>query len=105
MLSVFNNLDCILSSIAENKICTEIVGVQCHVNNAKSVVSGNLLHQRLGHPCRNAMKYILPHLSLNSSVTLPDFCDSCQHGKMHQFSYYFTNIKSLALLELIHTDF
>ena len=104
MISVISNSAFVLSNKAENKACTESVNSKSHVNITKSVVCGNLLHQRLGHPNKHALKNIIPHLSLKSSITLPDFCDACQYGKLHQLSFYSTGIKTSVPLELIHTD-
>ncbi|KAH9646728.1 retrovirus-related pol polyprotein from transposon RE1 [Citrus sinensis] len=104
MIFVISNSASVLSNKAENKACTESVNSKSHVNITKSVVCGNLLHQRLGHPNKHALKNIIPHLSLKSSITLPDFCDACQYGKLHQLSFYSTGIKTSVPLELIHTD-
>lgn len=80
------------------------VDAQCHVNTTQAIVSKNLLHKRLGHRSRHAMICLLPHISFNSSIALPDFCDGCQYEKMYQLSLCSTRIKSSTLLELIDTD-
>lgn len=100
MLSIFNNSTCNHSDSAENKACIP----QCHTNTVKSIMSANLFHQHFGHPSRHVLKCILSSLSLNCNVTMPDFCDACQYGKMHQLPFYSTGINTKAPLELIHTD-
>lgn len=62
MLSFLNNSTCISSTSTENKTCIQSVKAQCHVNSTQSTISGNLLHQRFGHPCKHTMKCILPHV-------------------------------------------
>ncbi|KAH9769651.1 retrovirus-related pol polyprotein from transposon RE1 [Citrus sinensis] len=66
--------------------------------------SANLLHQRFGHPSKHVLKCILSSLSLPCPTSIPDFCDACQYGKIHQFPFYSTGIKTKAPLELVHTD-
>ncbi|KAH9751748.1 retrovirus-related pol polyprotein from transposon RE1 [Citrus sinensis] len=100
MLSIFDSSTCNHSDSAENKTCIP----QCHTNTVKSIMSANLFHQRFGHPNKHVLKCILSTLSLNCPVTMPDFCDACQYGKMHQLPFYSTGIKTKAPLELIHTD-
>ena len=77
MFSILNNSDSGLSNKADNKTCTKCVDIMSHLNCTKSIICGNLLHQRLGHPNKHVLKNIVPHLSLKSSITLPDFCDAC----------------------------
>ena len=63
-----------------------------------------LLHNRLGHPNKHDMQIILktqPSHVVNHSFS---FCDAYQYGKLHQFHFPVTEIKTRALLELIHTD-
>lgn len=79
------------------------VDAQCHVNTIQAIVSRNLLHKRLGHRSRHAMKCLLPYLSFNSSIALPDFCDGCQYEKMYQLSFCSIRIKSSTPLKLIDT--
>lgn len=80
------------------------VDAQCHVNTTQAIVSRNLLHKILGHRSRHPMKCLLPHLSFNSSIALPDFCDGCQYEKMYQLSFCSTRIKRSTHVELIDTD-
>lgn len=82
MLSIFNNSARTHDSTTEHNTCNKFIDNQCHVIS-QLIVSGNLLHKRLGHPNKHAIRRILPHLSLNSSITLTNFCDACQYGKMH----------------------
>ena len=100
MLSIFNSSTCNHSDSTENKTCIS----QCHTNTVKSIMSANLFHQRFGHPSKHVLKCILSSLSLNCSVTMPNFYDACQYGKMHQLPFSSTGIKTKAPLELIHID-
>lgn len=78
-------------------------------NPASFVTSGNksikLLHNRFRHLNKHVLQTIirkLPlHYVLNHSI---DFCNACQYGKMHQFHFPITEIKSRSQLEFSHTD-
>ena len=63
------------------------------------------IHNKFGHPNKHTLQAIIKCLPLhsvnNSSI---DFCDACQYGKLHQFHFPVTDIKTRAPLELIHTD-
>ena len=64
----------------------------------------NMLHQRFCHSNKHVLKSILSSLAPHYPISVPEFCDACQYGKMHQFPFYFTGIKTKAPLELVHTD-
>ncbi|KAH9659677.1 hypothetical protein KPL70_023950 [Citrus sinensis] len=75
--------------------------------HASSNVSVSLLHNRLGHPS----KHVVQTLLRNNCITFIgdnkqklEFCNACQLGKLHQFHFSATDIKSKYPLELIHTD-
>ena len=63
-----------------------------------------LLHNRLGHPNKHAMQIILKTQTSHIVNHYLSFCDACHYGKLHQFHFPVTNIKTRAPLELIHTD-
>lgn len=104
MLSIFNNSASNLSDTVVNKTCTQSSIHQCHVNTAKSLTTATLFHQRFGHPSKHILKCILSSISPHYPVSLPDFRDACQYGKVHQFPFYSTGIKTKSPLELVHTD-
>ncbi|KAH9699266.1 retrovirus-related pol polyprotein from transposon RE1 [Citrus sinensis] len=92
MLSVLNNSAYNLLDEATKKT---------RINN---ILSANLLYKSFGHPSKHVLKCILSSLSLPCPTSMPDFCDACQYGKIHQFPFYSTGIKTKAPLELVHTD-
>lgn len=104
MLSIFNNSACNLFDIAVNKTCTQTHIHQCHVNTAKSITIVTLFHQRFGHPNKHILKRILSSIPPHYLVSLPDLCDVCRYGKIHQSPFYSTSIKTKASLELVHTN-
>lgn len=63
------------------------------------------LHQRLGHASsiviKNVVSIYKPKLSINKNFV---FCDACQCGKAHQGSFYVSESRTTAPLELVHTD-
>ena len=73
--------------------------------NTSGCISMQLLHNRLSHPNKHAMQIILKtqpsHVVNTHSLS---FCDACQYGKLHQFHFPVTEIKTRAPLELIHAD-
>ena len=65
-----------------------------------TATSSLLWHRRLGHPCFDKLKKILPWLSLTQFV-----CESCQLGKHHRSSYSSRDgIPSSAPFDLLHCD-
>lgn len=101
MLFVLSNSSCNLLDEAANKTYTHNNTPKCHISN---VLSSNLLYQWFDHPSKHVLKCILSSLSLPCLILVPNFCDTCQYGKIHQFLFYSTGIKIRAPLKLIHTD-
>ncbi|KAH9705793.1 retrovirus-related pol polyprotein from transposon RE1 [Citrus sinensis] len=102
MVSVFSSQQTCVDPLFE-KIKSSFP-VSFHVS---SNVSVSLLHNRLGHPS----KHVLQTLLRNNCITFTcdnkqklEFCNACQLGKLHQFHFSATDIKSKYPLELIHTD-
>ncbi|KAH9741041.1 retrovirus-related pol polyprotein from transposon RE2 [Citrus sinensis] len=93
---------CNFSGLSLNKVCTQTSNSQSHLSTVNPAMFANVLHQRFGHPNKHALKNILSSLALPASI--PDFCDACQYGKMHQLSFYSTGIKTKTPLELVYTD-
>ncbi|KAH9781043.1 retrovirus-related pol polyprotein from transposon RE2 [Citrus sinensis] len=75
--------------------------------HASSIVSVSLLHNRLGHPSKHVVQTLLRNSCINITCNNKqklEFCNACQLGKLYQFHFSATKIKSKHPLELIHTD-
>lgn len=67
--------------------------------------SMQLLHNRFGHPSKYVLQTIMKSLPLHSTDSQSlEFCDACQCGKLHQFHFPVTDIKSKYPLQLLYAD-
>lgn len=78
------------------------------VKNVSSVarISIDTWHHRLGHPSRDIVSKVISqnNLSCSSSARSESVCDACLKAKAHQLPYHVSLSRSLAPLELIHSD-
>ncbi|KAM6588273.1 hypothetical protein CsatA_010878 [Cannabis sativa] len=70
--------------------------------NSSNVSLVNLWHQRLGHPSKIIMNKVLH--SLHIPTADPSFCNACQYGKLHQFTFLSSQHSTTTPFEIIHTD-
>uniref|UniRef100_A0A803Q3J9 Integrase catalytic domain-containing protein n=1 Tax=Cannabis sativa TaxID=3483 RepID=A0A803Q3J9_CANSA len=61
-------------------------------------------HCRLGHPAKPNLVQVLAQVCPQIRCKEVDFCDACQLGKMHQFTFKPTANKTVSPFEIIHTD-
>ncbi|KAH9648420.1 retrovirus-related pol polyprotein from transposon RE1 [Citrus sinensis] len=101
-----------VSVFSSHQTCVNPLSVQIKSGfpvsfHASSNVSVSLLHNRLGHPSKHVVQTLLRNSCINISSDNKqqlEFCNACQLGKLHQFHFSATEIKSKNPLELIHTD-
>ena len=79
--------------------CTTDTNPVPHGSNAASI-----WHQRLGHPTQPILAKTLSCISPSLTCKSSNFCDACQLGKMHQFSFKPSNNNTTAPFELVHSD-
>ena len=79
--------------------CTTTSNVVFDKSNTTSV-----WHCRLGHPSKPIMNKVLSIVSPHSHCNTLPFCDACQLGKLHQFSFKNTSNNTTSAFELIHSD-
>ena len=67
----------------------------------------SLWHNRLGHPHHLVLKQVLQRINvplMSSSQNSELFCEPCQLGKLHQFSYPSVPLKTTKPLQIVHSD-
>ena len=72
-------------------------------NKSHHIIS--LWHNRLDHPNSSVLHQLFNTLHFSvSSKFIPQFCNACQFGKLHQITYSSSSLKTMKPFQLIHSD-